>query len=214
MTQHEPTAPSALEQGRPDRPLGRGLEDVSHVFLSQRAHEGERDPAAPRRPERPRPRDQPAAPTPVLLRPAAQITREQVAAALKEHEAAIETGMTTIDAGIPCPPHDEIDLLAVDRLSQLTIIDFDTTSNDELLLRGLCHFDWALRNIANLARMFRGQSINFTLQPRVVLLAPEFSARMRSVARHVTRPYIYWARYHLVEASGHPGLFFEPLSLE
>ncbi len=122
--------------------------------------------------------------------------------------------MTTIDAGIPCPPYDEIDLLAVDRLSQLTIIDFETTSSDDLLMRGLCHFDWALRNIANLGRMFRGQPINFSLQPRVVLLAPEFSARTRGVARHITRPYIYWVRYHLVEDSGRMGLLFEPLPLE
>ena len=212
MTQHEPTAPSALEQGHPERPLGRGLEDVSHVFLSQRAHEGERNPAAARRPERPLPREQ-AVSTPVLLRPAAQVTRQQVAAALKEYEGAIEAGMTTIDAGIPCPPYDEIDLLAVDRLCQLTIIDFETTASDELLMRGLCHFDWLVRNIPNVRRMFRGQSINFTLQPRVVLLAPEFSTRTRGVARQVTRPNIYWVRYHFVEAPGRPGLFFEPLSL-
>src|SRR5438552_1457067 len=140
MTQHEPAPPSALEQGQPDRPLGRGLEDVSHVFLSQRAHERERDPAAGRRPERPLPRDQ-AAVSPILLRPAAQVTREQVAAALKEFEGAIEAGLTVVDAGIPCPPYDEIDLLGVDRLCQLTIIDFETASSDDLLMRGLCHFD-------------------------------------------------------------------------
>jgi hypothetical protein len=163
--------------------------------------------------ERPLPREQAAA-SPILLRPAAQVTREQVAAALKEFEGAIEAGMTAIDAGIPCPPYDEIDLLAVDRLCQLTIIDFETTSSDDLLMRGLCHFDWVVRNIPNLRRMFRGQAINFTLQPRVVLLAPEFSARARGVARQITRPNIYWVRYHFVEAPGHPGLFFEPLSPE
>lgn len=213
MTPHEPAAPGALEQGRPDRPLGRGLEDVSHVFLSQRATEGERDPAAGRRADRPLPRD-PAVPTPVLLKPAAQVTREQVAAALKEFEGAIEAGMTVIDAGIPCPPYDEIDLLAVDSLRQLTIIDFEIASSDDLLMRGLCHFDWVMRNIPNVRRMFRGQAINFTLQPRVVLLAPEFSARTRGVARQITRPNLYWVRYHFVEALGRPGLFFEPLSPE
>jgi len=159
------------------------------------------------------PRDQ-AAPTPVLLRPSAQVTREQVAAALKEFEGAIEAGMTVIDAGIPCPPYDEIDLLAVDRLCQLTIIDFETASSDDLLMRGLCHFDWVVRNIPNLRRMFRGQAINFTLQPRVVLLAPEFSTRTRGVARQITRPNLYWVRYHFVDAPGRPGLFFEPLSPE
>jgi hypothetical protein len=200
MSQPERAAPGPLEQGRPERPLGRGLEDVSHIFLSQRT-------------ERPLPREE-AVPSHVLLRPIPQVTREQVAAILKEFDGAIEPGMTTIDSGIPCPPYDEIDLLAVDRLSQLTIIDFETTSSDDLLMRGLCHFDWALRNVANLGRMFRGQPINFSQQPRVVLLAPEFSARTRGVARHITRPYIYWVRYHLVEASDRMGLLFDPLPLE
>jgi hypothetical protein len=176
---------------------------------------GERDPAAARRIEQPAPREQPSPrSTPILLQPVGQISREQVAAVLRESEGAIEAGLTMIDAGIPCPPYDAIDLLAVDRLSQITVVDFETTASDELLMRGLGHFDWLIRNIDNVRRMFRGQPINFALQPRVVLLAPEFSARMRGVARHITRPYIYWARYHLVEVSGRTGLFLEPISLE
>jgi hypothetical protein len=181
---------------------------VSHIFLSPRPAESERDSAAGQRAERQ------AAAGHVLLQSVPDVTREQVAAILKEFDGAIEAGLTTIDAGIPCPPHDEIDLLAVDRLSQLTIVDFETAASDDLLTRGLCHFDWALRNMANVRRMFRGQPINFSLQPRVILLAPEFSARARSVARHITRPYIYWVRFHLVEASGRLGLLFEPLPLE
>src|SRR5919197_5348211 len=114
MTRHEDAAHDALEPGRPERPLGRGLADVSHVFLSQRSHEAERDPAAPRRPERPlprehqAPREKPPSGAPLLLRHVAQATREQVAAALKEFAGAIEAGMTTIDSEIPCPPYDEI----------------------------------------------------------------------------------------------------------
>ncbi|MGH7499857.1 MAG: hypothetical protein ACREL3_13520, partial [Gemmatimonadales bacterium] len=117
------------------------------------------------------------APSALLLRPAACITREQVAAALKEFDGALEPGLRGLDAGIPCAPDDEIDLLAIDRASQITIVDFDTTSSEELLIRGLGHFDWVLRNVPNLRRMFRGQAINFSLEPRLVLLAPQFSSR-------------------------------------
>lgn len=200
MDRHESGGSNAPDAGRPDRPLGRGLEDVSHLFLSQRADE-------------PVPREQTAS-SAVLLRPAAHFTREQVAAALKEFEGGIEAGLTGIDAGIPCAPHGEIDLLAVDRLCQITIIDFETTSSDDLLIRGLGHFDWVVKNMPNLRRMFRGQAINFSLQPRVVLLAPQFSSRVRSVARLITRPHIYWLRYHFVETLGRDGIFFEPVSAE
>lgn len=213
MDRNESGGSGAPDFARADRPLGRGLEDVSHVFLSHRADEGVTDPAAARRPERPFSRERPGSGA-VLLRPAAQVSREQVAAVLKEFEGAIEAGLTGIDAGIPCAPHGEIDFLAVDRASQLTIMDFETTTGDDLLMRGLGHFDWVVRNMPILRRMFRGQAINFTLQPRVILLAPQFSARMSSVARQITRPHIYQVRYHLVETLGRTGILFEPVSVE
>jgi hypothetical protein len=212
MGQSEPGG-GAAGVGRSDRPLGRGLEDVSHVFLSQKADEGDIDPNGGWRAERPLPRQE-SAPGTLLLRPAGQVTREQVAAVLKEFGGALEEGLRGIDAEISCGSCGEIDLLAIDRASQLTIIDFETTSSDELLIRGLGHFDWVVRNLLNVRRMFRGQAINFSQEPRLFLLAPEFSARVRCVARQIPRPRIDWVRYHVVETPGRPGIFFEPLAAE
>ena len=104
--------------------------------------------------------------------------------------------------------------IAIDRAGLLTIIDFDTTSNDELLLRGLSHFDWVVRNLPNVRRMYRGQAINLSQEPRLVLLAPQFSSRVRCVARQIPRPRIDWVRYHFVETPGRPGIFFETLAAE
>lgn len=213
MDQPKAGGPSAAGVGRSDRPLGRGLEDVSHVFLSQKADEGDTTPGGGWRAERPFPREE-SATSALLLRPMAQVTREQVAAVLKEFEGALEEGLKGIDAEIPCPPCGEIDFLAVDRANQLTIIDFDTTASDELLIRGLGHFDWLVRNVPNVRRMFRGQAINFSLQPRLFLLGPQFSSRVRQVARQLPAPRIDWFRYHFVETPGRPGVFFEPVPAE
>ena len=213
MDQPNPGGPGAAGVGRSDRPLGRGLEDVSHVFLSPKPDEEGTEPSGGWRAERPVPRQE-SAPSTVLLRPAAQVTREQVAAALKEFAGALEEGLRAIDAEIPCPPCGEIDLLAIDRANQLTVIDFDTTSSDELLLRGLGHFDWVVGNLPNVRRMFRGQAINYSLEPRLFLLAPQFSFRVRRVACRIPRPRIDWIRYHFVETPGRPGILFEPLSAE
>jgi hypothetical protein len=199
--------------GRSDRPLGRGLEDVSHVFLSQKTDEGGPDPSGGWQAGRPFPRQESASST-LLLRPAAQVSREQIAAVLKEFAAALEEGLRGIDAEIFCASCGEIDLLAIDRANQLTIIDFETTASDELLIRGLGHFDWVARNLPNVRRMLRGQAINFSLDPRLFLLAPQFSSRVRCVARQIPRPRIDWVRYHFVETPGRPGIFFEPLSAE
>ena len=212
MGQSEPGG-GAAGVGRSERPLGRGLEDVSHVFLSPKAGEGRADPDVGWRAERPSPRQE-SAPSPLLLRPATQVIREQIAAALKEFGGALEEGLRGVDAEISCGPCGEIDLLAIDRASQLTIIDFETTSSDELLIRGLSHFDWMVQNLLNVRRMFRGQAINFSQEPRLFLLAPEFSARLRCVARQIPRPRIDWVRYHIVETPGRPGIFFEPLAAE
>ena len=214
MDQPKPGGPSAPEAGRSARPLGRGLEDVSHVFLSQQGDDGGTD-LGGGRPSggRPLPREE-SSPSALLFRPAAHVTREQVAAALKEFQGALEQGLRGIDAAIPCAPCGEIDLLAIDRANQLTIIDFDTTSSDELLIRGLGHFDWVVRNVPNVRRMFRGQAINFSLKPRLFLLAPQFSPRVRCGARQITCLQIDWVRYHFVETPGRAGIFFEPLSAE
>jgi len=213
MTQPEPEGPGAAGVARADRPLGRGLEDVSHVFLSRKAAEGATDPNGSWRVERPVPREESVS-SALLLRPAARVIREQVAAALKEFEGALEEGLRGIDAEIACAPCGEIDLLAIDRTSQLTIIDFETTSSDELLIRGLGHFDWVVRNLPNVRRMYRGQAINFSLEPRLFLLAPQFSSRLRRVARQIPRPRIDWVQYHFLETPAGPGIFFEPLPAE
>jgi hypothetical protein len=199
-------------ESRSDRPLGRGLEDISHVFLSPR-RESESPPApapaAEAHQERPITRGT-GAQAPLLLRPSAGASREQVAAALLEFEGAIEPGLVTLDAAIACPPHDDIDVLAIDRASQLTVVDFDLTVSDELLMRGLAHVDWVTDHLPNLRRMFRGQPINFSLEPRLILLAPHFTSRAVSVAR-LARPRVSWVRYQMVETPSRPGIFFEPL---
>lgn len=188
--------------GRPERPLGRGLEDVSHLFLSQRAPEAERPTPAP-----------PSRGGVTLLRPAS-VSRDRLAAVLREFTGALEDGLKAIDANVPCHPCGEIDLLAMSRTGQLTIIDADTTANDALLMRGMGHFDWVVHNTPNLKRMYREHAVNFSLQPRLVLLAPQFSVLLQTVARQITCPQIQAIRYHAVDAAGGPGIFFEPVAAE
>lgn len=188
--------------GGPDRPLGRGLEDVSHLFLSQRAPQSARASSAPA------PRGS------VALFRRASLSRDGLAAILKDVAGGLEDGLKPIDANVPCHPCGEIDVLAMSRAGQLTIIDADASANDALLLRGMGHFDWLVRNVPNVRRMYREHSPNFSLPPRLVLLAPRFSVLLQTVARHITAPQIQYVRYHAVDAAGGPGILFEPLSGE
>jgi hypothetical protein len=196
---------------RQDKPLGRGLEDISHLFLSHRASEppASSPPPPAREAERASPPVTPRGGM-ALLRPAS-VTRDRLTALLMEFTGAVEEGLRPIDASVPCHPCGEIDLLAVSRGSQLTIIDVETTVNDALALRGIAHVHWVMRHLPNVRRMYRDQSINFALQPRLVLLAPQFSPLLRSVARHMMGPHAQWLRYHTVESAGGTGILFEPV---
>jgi hypothetical protein len=196
---------------RPDKPLGRGLDDVSHLFLSPKPAEASApDHSAPRSRERPSPLAASRGGV-ALLRPAT-LSRDRLPALVAEFAGALEDGLRAIDTSIPCHPCGEIDLLAVSRAGHVTIVDVDAGANDALLARGLAHFHWVVRNMPNLRRMYREPAINFSLQPRLVLLAPQFSALLRSMARQLSGPQVQWVRYHAVESAGGPAVLFEPVA--
>jgi hypothetical protein len=192
------------------RTLGRGLEEVSHLFLSHKSGDASNSAGTPVRSSESAPPPPATRGGVALLRPV-QLTRDRLAAILVERDGVLEEGLRTIDAKIPCHPCGEIDLLAVDRTNKLMIIDFETSATDGLLVRGLGHFDWLLRNMANAQRMYPAQGADFSLPPRLLLLAPQFSPLLRRAAQQITRPQIYWARYHTVETPGGPEIAIEPI---
>ena len=210
------TAPSrtTLAAARTDRPLGRGLEDVSHLFLSQTTEEATaRALDSSRRLE---PSDPAAADSTdtVVLSPGEPGINEHLGDVLMELVGAVEDGLRGIDTNLPCDPHDDIDLLAVDRAGQLVIVDYDTSANDRLVLRGIGHFDWIARNLPIVRRMYPGRPINFSAAPRLLLLAPDFSALALSAARQIHRPQLCCVRYRFVATPGGPGVIFDPVATE
>ena len=146
---------------------------------------------------------------PVVLKPCLSLKREQLVSLLKREAAALEDGLKTIDADIPCDGCGTIDLFAADPASRLTIIDLDVSPSEMLLLRGIGHYDWAVRNVASLERMYRGHVINFSQTPRLFLVAPQFSFLFRCAARQITSPQIRWFRYHPVAVAEGTGVLFE-----
>ena len=186
-------------------PLGRGLEEISHLFLSNppaaRAVEQIRDSARSTDGSLPRSRD--------FHGPS--LTKGQVTATLMARRTALSDDVLAIGQGIVCSPYGEIDLLALDRTQQLAIIDVQITLDDGLLARGLAHVDWAVRNLRTVQRLFPGWAIDVSRQPRLVLVAPRFSLALRSGIRQIAGPSISCFRYREVELSGEVGLFVERL---
>jgi hypothetical protein len=205
----------ADDADRSDRLLGRGLEDISYLFLSQPTNEFDNSEPGWSRSgadaaSRPAPPGSHGG-TVLLKRQQIGSDKSRLIALLRGCDTALEESFRAIDANVPCDPYGEIDLMAIDPASQLTLIDAETVGDDRLLLRGLGHIDWLTRNVALLRRMYRGHAINFSLRPRLVLVAPQFSPLILSVARQITHSQIDCVRYHSVELAAGNGLMFERL---
>jgi hypothetical protein len=223
----EAGATQSKGSGRSGRRLGRGLEDVSQAFLSRPAGEAVQpavsEPLAPTQSQPDNTAGEAVQPAisepihadpgepdcPVVLKPCPSLKREQLVSLLKREAAALEDGLKTIDVDIPCDGCGAVDLFAVDPASRLTIIDLDVSPSEMLLLRGIAHYDWAIRNVASLERMYRGHVINFSQTPRLFLIAPQFSFLFRCAARQITSPQIRWFRYHPVAVAGGAAVLFE-----
>jgi len=207
------TSEIGAEDGdRLDRPLGRGLEEISHLFRPGGRSEaiGNEHPSSGS-PQQAATSSPAAA---VLLERRTSLTREQLTPLLREFHGALEEGLTSIDAEIVCPPFGQIDLLGLSRSNQLTIIDFNTNADDGLLVRGIGHLDWIARNMPIIRRLYPSHTINYSLPPALMLVAPQFSPALRSAARQVLRPTIKWVRYHALESSDGIGIFFERIEAE
>ena len=197
------------EEQRFERRLARGLEDVSHLFLSQPSDKPDKKAAGENAPAE-QDSSGPASPrTPILLRSYPAFNRELLISLLNRKTAVLEEGMCAIDTDVPCEPFGAIDLLAVDKFDQLSIINVDIDQNDSLLLRGIAHIDWIVRNIPIVRRMYQGRVINFSAPPRLFLIAPGFSSLLKCAAQRSENPRVCCFAYRTAAVSGGVGILFE-----
>jgi hypothetical protein len=203
------------DAGQTEKPLGRGLEQISHLFLTQKPKIGRAVDSPPTVASGARVSQAPAAPaTPtVLLRSNTAIAKDRLVSLLRESPGALAEQLRVIDIFVSCHPHSDLDLLALDRSNQLTVIDVDTSLNDALLLRGLGHCDWLQNNIRNIRRMYPGETIALPPQPQIFLVAPRFSSMAMNAARQLTQSQIHWVRYQTFDTGGSTGISFEPMIL-
>ena len=201
--------PNKSEEGSEQhQSVTRGLDQVSHLFLSHvaeraargRSRNGSEPPVAPQD-------NQP----PNVLLTSRRVNRRQLLSLLREQPVALEEGMKVIDVDLPCETFGNIELLALDGTDRLAIIGVDDKPNDSLLLHGMAHWDWLVGNVALLRRMYQGQAINFSLEPRLVLVAPDFSPLLRRAMHYLSSLQIHCIKYHGVGLPGGTGIFCEQL---
>jgi hypothetical protein len=203
-------AEASLEENRrTEKRVARGLEDVSHLFLSQSPDRPAEKAEAPDNTPVQAPPERAQSGTPFLLHDSPTVSRELILGFLNGGAAVLEEGLRAIDANIPCDPFGFIDLVAVDNRDQLCIINVDVVQKDDSLLRGIAYFDWIVRNTPIVRRMYQGRVINFSVQPRLFLVAPGFSPLLKCVAQRSTSPTVCCFAYRAVAMPGGIGILFE-----
>ena len=202
------------DAGRPEKPLGRGLEQISHLFLTQKPNVGQVVDLPSTNAPGSRNSQAPPAPAPqtMLLRPNTAIAKDRLVSLLRDSPGALAQELRVIDIFVSCHPHSDIDLLALDRSNQLTVIDVETSHNDALVLRGLGHCDWLQNNIRNIRRMYPAETIALPSPPPLFLVAPRFSSMAMTAARQLTQSRIHWVRYQAFDTGGNTGVCFEPMT--
>ena len=192
-----------------ERPLPRGLEQVSHLFISHALSERvipNRSQIGSEEQTHTVPMEKIIA---AVLMPGRSPQRDDLMSLLRQQTGAVEEGMKTIDTNIPCETAGNIELLALDSATRLAVVDLDDKPNDHLLLRGIGHLDWLVQNVQCLRRMHQGPVINWSLRPRLFLVAPDYSPLFRCVTRQTTSIEIHCLKYHAIALSGGTGIFLE-----
>lgn len=204
-----------LREDKAYKPLGRGLEDVSHLFLSNRRVDTGGEAATSRGPERHDLPNTAGRPAMVLLRSLpSSPTLAQIVGVLSGCDDALGERLRVIATGLPCDRAGEIDVLAADAANRLVIIEVETESGDSLLLRGILHFAWLTRNLVTLRRLYEGAAVDFSQPPRVVLVARRFPPLFDESVRRLAGPEIHCVRYHALDLALGAGIFFERLGEE
>ena len=145
----------------------------------------------------------------IALHACATPAEEELSDLLRRQTGAVEEGLRVVEESVPCEGCDPIDLIAVDRTDRLSIIDFDVTPTEVLPLRAMSHADWVVRNVPILRRMCQGQVVDFSLEPRLFLIAPRFSPMARRAARHITCTPIDLLTYRAVAVPNGTGIHID-----
>lgn len=187
---------------RTEKHLARSLEDVSHLFLSKESAGNGTTNALPRDSVRQVP-PHPGERSIFLLEDQSQnLEKGSLVTLLKSNTRVLEEGLKAIDENVPVDSGNPVDLVAVDRFNKLCLIDVDVAGGDALLLRGICHFDWFVRNVPIVRRMYHERVIDFSAHPRLFLAAPKFSAMFRCAAQRIASTQI---NCYLCSAAAGPG---------
>jgi hypothetical protein len=108
-----------------------------------------------------------------------------------------------------------IDVLCVDKDGIFVIIELKISDDDGIILQGLHYYDYVMLNKAAIANQFSSKAkFNLDEEPRIILIAPYFSERVKKASKYVTPQLRLMEFVHLKTSKGEKGLFFKELKID
>jgi hypothetical protein len=108
-----------------------------------------------------------------------------------------------------------IDVLCVDKDGIFVIIELKITDDEGILLQALHYYDYVLLNRAAIANQFASKvEINLREEPRIILIAPYFSERLKKACKYVSPMLQLLVFMHLKTSSGEKGLYFDQVMID
>ena len=146
----------------------------------------------------------------ILLKKREPGDRDELIEFVRSNVAALGDGLTLLDSDIGAGEHGRIDLLAAEPDGRPVIIDVAAGSGEDLLVLALAQASWLRTNAELLGRAFRA---DFTLSPRIVLIAAVFGDTLTAAAASVHLLRLELVECRCFDADGERAFSFEPVAV-
>ncbi|MCL6430302.1 MAG: endonuclease NucS [Anaerolineae bacterium] len=112
--------------------------------------------------------------------------RQELEPILVSSPELIEEGLRIVAHQLPTPTG-PLDILAIDDGGALVVIELKNEVDDGEgpLLQALRYYDWVVENRAWIAHVYRAKDIDPQKDPRLALVAPDFSDSLKRLAKYL-----------------------------
>jgi hypothetical protein len=140
-----------------------------------------------------------------------KIAEKELEAMLKDNLHLIEEGLQFIDNQIVAG-RGPLDILAVDNGGSLVVMELKVVESDDMLVQALDYYDWTLKHIDSVKRMYSRSNVDYEQSPRLILVAPSFTQTLLWRAVYLTiSPELF--TFKCLELEGKRGLLLEEVKL-
>ena len=132
-----------------------------------------------------------------------EISKHQLQDLVRQAPELIEPGLKYVDHQT-YTTRGPIDLIFVDSGHAMVIAELTVVEDDSMLIQVIDYYDYVLNNLTGFARAYEQHTIDTKQQPRLLLLAPNFSVNLLNRIKWIDIP-ISLFEYQCIELSDSKG---------